>query len=216
VRFPVTWQIEDPQNPNGFFTQIQQNMTPLLTAQAAWGLLRNDVPNLQEEPGIDYRGFLKPGLTLNASIPRVNVRVSVSFEVIRDGCITFTHEVFLNMTTWFEIYSHYSNIDARICPWENYIEEELRPYYQDMPLRFRLNRSKEVPDTTREFGGVSGGLAPDGTVLPPIIFPKPAINVTAPGDKPGTSGHRGPIGPQGSSDSSSDSWEEEILPEETP
>jgi hypothetical protein len=97
VRFPVTWQIESPQSPDGFFVQVQEGMTPLLTAQAAWGLLRNDVPNLSENPGIDYRGFLKPGLTLNAAIRRENVRVSISFEVTRDGCITFTHEVFSNM-----------------------------------------------------------------------------------------------------------------------
>jgi hypothetical protein len=213
VRFPVTWHIEYPQNPDGFFAQIQEGMTPLLTAQAAWGLLRNDVPNLQEEPEIDYRGFLKPGLTLNASIPRVNVRVSVSFEVIREGCITFTHEVFLNMMTWREIYGHYSSIDARICPWENYIDEELRPYYQDMPLRFKLNKSKEVPDTTREFGGVSGGLAPDGTVLPPIIFPKPAIDMSSKQYPKITGGGTGPVAT--GSDSSSDSSEEEDVPEET-
>jgi hypothetical protein len=116
-------------------------MTPLLTAQAAWDQLRQSVPNLVENPVLNYRGFLKPGVTVTAEIERTDVRVSVSFELIREGCITFIHEVFSNVATWREIHGHYSSIDHRICPWENYIDEELRPYYPETPLRFRLNRS---------------------------------------------------------------------------
>jgi hypothetical protein len=114
------------------------------------------------------------------------------------------------MASWREIHGHYSSIDARICPWENYIDEELRPYYPEMPLRFRLNKAKEIPDTTREFSGVSGGLTPDWHVLPPIIFPKPAIDTSSRQYPKVTGGGKGPVG----SDSSSDSWEEEDLPEE--
>jgi hypothetical protein len=168
-----------------------------------------------EEPIIAYSGFLKPGLTINVSIPRENVQVSISFEVINGGSITFAHEIIPNMVTWHEIYVYFSNIDQRICPWENYIDEELRPYLMDSPLLFRLNSGLEIPDTTRNFGGVSGGQAPSGRVLPPIVFPKPAVNVTAPGDKPGTSGFKGPIAGalRSPSDSSWDSWEEELLPD---
>jgi hypothetical protein len=160
VKFPVTWRIESPQSPGGIHECKQDDLTPLLTARAAWALLRSSVLNLAKEPIIHYRGFLKPGLTISVEIPGEDVRVSVAFEVIRKGCITFTHEVFSNMVMWREIHAHYSSIDRRICPWESYIDEELRPYYPETQLRFRLNTSLEIPDTTRNFGGVSGGQTP--------------------------------------------------------
>jgi hypothetical protein len=115
-KFPVLWRIESPQSLDGFLSLKQDDMTPLLTAQAAWQQLRQNIPNLVEHPVSDYRGFLKPGLTITAEIQRENVQVSVSFEVIREGCITFIHEVFSNMATWREIHGHYSSIDQRICP----------------------------------------------------------------------------------------------------
>jgi hypothetical protein len=132
------------------------------------------------------------------------VRVSVTFEVIREGC----------PTTWREIHGHYSNIDRRICPWESYIDEELRPYHPETALRFRLNRSLEIPDTTREFGGVSGGQTPSGNILPPIVFPKSPINTTSPADRKLAGSSPAPVST--GTDSSSDSWEEEDIPEEAP
>jgi hypothetical protein len=79
------------------------------------------------------------------------------------------------MVTWREIHGFYSGIDKRICSWESYVDEELRPYHSETGLRFRLNKSLEIPDTTHEFGGVSGGLAPTGHILPPIVFPPQPI-----------------------------------------
>jgi hypothetical protein len=99
------------------------------------------------------------------------VQVSVSFEVIRGGVIIFVDEAFGNMERWQAIHSHYSSIDHRICPWEKYIDEELRPYYPHTNLRFRRNKAKEIPDATKEFEGVAGGMTQDGHVLPPITFP---------------------------------------------
>jgi hypothetical protein len=87
TRFPVNWRIESPQSPGGIFEYKQEGLTPLLTVQAAWTILRQSVSNLAEEPLFDYRGFLQPGCTINVEIPRQFVQVSVSFEVIRDGCI---------------------------------------------------------------------------------------------------------------------------------
>jgi hypothetical protein len=170
------------------------------------------VLNLVEDPVINYRGFLKPGPTLSAEIQRENVRVSVSFEVIREGCITFIHEVIPNMTPWRDIHEFYSNMDHRICPWESYIDEELRPHHSETTLRFRLNKSLEIPDTTRQFGGVSGGLTPSGVVLPPIVFPAPPINTTSATDPKLAGSSPATLGP--GSDSSSDSWEEEDIPDE--
>jgi hypothetical protein len=117
------------------------------------------------------------------------------------------------MVTWREIHTYFSSIDQRICPWENYLDEEKRPYFMDTPLLFRLNQSLEIPDTTHNFGGVSGGQTPAGTILPPIVFPKPPINITSPSDSKVQGSATGSIGTQSASDSSSDSWEEELLPE---
>jgi hypothetical protein len=183
-------------------------MTPLLTAHAAWDLLRNDVANLSENPVINYRGFLKPGQTISAEILREDVRLSVSFEVFREGLITFIHEFLPNMVTWHEIWEHYVAFDKRICPWECYVDEEVRPYFPETMLRFRLKDSQNVPDTTHEFGGVAGGQTPQGYVLPPIVFPKPPVNTTSSADQKVPGSLKGPVG---DSDSSSDSWEEEDL-----
>jgi hypothetical protein len=122
--------------------------------------------------------------------------------------ITFIHEVLPNMVTWHEVWEHYVAFDKRICPWECYVEEEVRPYFPETMLRFRLKDSNNVPDTTHEFGGVAGGQTPQGYVLPPIVFPKPSVNTTSPSD-PKVQGSA--TGPVGDSDSSSDSWEEEDL-----
>jgi hypothetical protein len=211
VKFPVDWVIESPQSADGVFKVRQPDMTPLLTAHAACDLLRNDVANLSENPVIHYRGFLKPGQTIAVDILRENVRASVTFEVIGKGTITFIHEVFQNMVTWHEIWEHYSEFDKRICPWECYINEELRPYFSDTPLRFRLKDAHNMPDTTHEFGGVAGGQTPRGEVLPPIVFPKAPIDTTSPKDPKVAGSATGPIGSQTGSDSSSDSWEEEDI-----
>jgi hypothetical protein len=212
VKFPVVWRIESPQTEGGIWEYKQENMTPLLTAQAAWDLLRNDLANLSENPVIKYRGFLKPGQTIEANILRENVRVSVSFEAIGKGSITFIHEVFLNMVTWREIWGHYSNIDRRICPWDCYVDEEKRPYFMDTMLSFRLKKGIEIPDTTHEFGGVSGGQTPHGDIHLPIVFPAPPIDTTSPADPKVQGSATGQL-TQGS-DSSSDSWEDEEIPEE--
>jgi hypothetical protein len=140
------------------------------------------------------------------------VEVSVSFEVIRGGSITFIHEVFLNMVTWHEIWEHYSEFDKRICPWECYVDEELRPYYPETMLTFKLKDAHNVPDTTHEFGGVAGGKTPRGEILPPIVFPKAPINTTSPADPKVSGSATGQLGASVTgSGSSSDSWEEEDI-----
>jgi hypothetical protein len=212
TKFSVLWIVESPQSENGIWKKRQDDLSPLLTVQAAWTTLRHSFTNLVEEPIFDYRGFLQPGRTIHVEIPRENVQVSVSFEVVRGGSITFINEVFLNVVTWHEIWEHYSSFDRRICPWECYIEEEKRPYLPDTQLCFRLKDANNVPDTTHEFGGVAGGQAPRGEARPPIVFPKPPVNTTSATDPKVAGSEPGPIGtsPTGS-DSSSDSWEEEDI-----
>jgi hypothetical protein len=93
---------------------------------------------------------------MTAEIVRANVKLSVSFEVIRKGTITYILDVIPNMVTWQEIHGHFSSFDKRIPPFECYINEENRPYYSETVLSFRLAKDVEIPDTTREFGGAAG------------------------------------------------------------
>jgi hypothetical protein len=67
MKFPVIWETESPQSPDGIFVHKQEDLTPLLTEEAAWSQLSHIVLNLAEDPVINYRGLLKPGLTLKSS-----------------------------------------------------------------------------------------------------------------------------------------------------
>jgi hypothetical protein len=53
-----------------------------------------------------------------------------------------------------------------------------------------------------------------GQILPPIVFPKPPIKTTSPTDPKLAGSASGPVST--GTDSSSDSWEEEDIPEEAP
>jgi hypothetical protein len=172
VTFPVAWKVEMPQEPDGVLEATQDKMSPMITATEAWDQLHLIVPRLYEEANLDFRGKLKPGLTITAEIIRRNIRCTVEFEAIRKGSISYIHEVIPNMATWAEIHAHYSSFDKRIPPFESYVNEENRPYHDDMRISFRLVKGVEIPDTTQEFGGASGGVSQGGFILPPIVFPK--------------------------------------------
>lgn len=91
--FSVRWEFENPQAASGFDEVVQEKMTPIVTAMEAWGLLHNEVPRLFEEATLDFRGKLRPGLTIKAEIVWKQPRVGVEFEVIRKGKIRFIHEL---------------------------------------------------------------------------------------------------------------------------
>jgi hypothetical protein len=205
--FPVNWRIEFPQATDGVIGYVQPKMTPLVTAREVWDLLHHEIPGLYEDATLDYRGFLRPGLTVSAEIVREDVRVSVSFEVIRKGTITYILEVIPNMVSWQDIHGHFARIDRRIPPFEGYINEENRPYYPETCLSFRLAKDVEVPDITREFGGAAGGVSKEGFLLPPIVSPKAPINITSPGDPKVVGSAKGPL--DADTDSSSDSAEDD-------
>jgi hypothetical protein len=86
------------------------------------------VPRLCENANLDFRGKLKPGLVINAEIIRQDVRRTVEFEVIRKGCITYTHENIPNMASWADIHAHFLSFDEGIPPFESYINEDIRAY----------------------------------------------------------------------------------------
>jgi hypothetical protein len=108
VTFPVTSRIGMPQEPDGFLEKVQEKMSPMITATEAWQKLHMEIPRLYEEANLNFRGKLKPGLTITAEIVRQNIRCAVEFEVIRKRTISFVHEVIPNMASWAEIHAHYS------------------------------------------------------------------------------------------------------------
>jgi hypothetical protein len=86
--------------------------------------------------------------------------------------------------------------------------EENRPYHDKTLLEFRLAEGMEVPDTTGESGGAARGTNHRGQVLPPIIFPKVAIDTTG-GTKVQGALKRALVVPRdGSSESEGDSDED--------
>lgn len=204
VTFPVMWRIETPQDAQGFIEAVQEKMSPLITATEAWGRLHSIVPGLYEDANLDFRGKLRPALTINAEIIREEVRVAVEFEVIKKWSIKYIHENIPNTATWEEIHRHFSSIDERIPAFEYHVNEEIRPYQNGTLLTFKLVKGTEIPDTTRGFGrGAAGGVSKGGYLLPPIVFPK-TVDVS----KGKVSGGRtGPV--KVSTDSSSDSMEDE-------
>jgi hypothetical protein len=91
-------------------------MTPLITAKAAWDLLHHECPRLCEEATLDFSGFLRPGLTIKAEIIRADVRVALTFELIRGGTIAYIQKVIPNMAPWCDFHGHWSSFDKSIPP----------------------------------------------------------------------------------------------------
>jgi hypothetical protein len=127
-----------PQEPTGFIEVAQDGMTPLVAAREAWDQLHHIAPRLYENMSLDFSGKLRPGTTITASIIRVVVKLSVTFEVIRKGRITYVLEHIPNMATWAEIHAHFLSFGQRIPPYSCHIEEENRPYDPDTGSFFRL------------------------------------------------------------------------------
>jgi hypothetical protein len=180
-------------------------MTPLVTARRAWIQLSSNGPGLYEEATLDFRGNLRPGLTVSAEVVRQDVKVAVEFEVIRKGKIKFILEVIPNMVTWAEIHAHFSSFDERILPFDCYLNKIIRPYSPDELLEFEIAKGVEIPDTSRGFGGAAGGISRGGFLLPAILFPKGPID-TPEGKVQGAM--KGMPGDAGGTDSSSDSAED--------
>jgi hypothetical protein len=105
------------------------------------------------------------------------------------------------------IHVHAKTIDPRIPPYEEYIEEETRPYQNGDLISFKLKKFIEITDWSNEGPGRNGGDNGHGTPLPPIIYGAAPINTTSP-TNPKTQGRAtGQIGTQTSSDESeSDSF----------
>jgi hypothetical protein len=203
VKFPVQWKIEMPQQDSGFLEVVQKEMTPLITATEAWQQLHHMVSRLYEDASLDYVGKLKPGVVITASIIRADVKLAVTFEIFGKGSITYRQTI-PNMETWENIHAHYVSFDRRIPPYSCYIEEENRAYYPETSIVFRLKDGVDVPDTTGECGGASGGSSREGHYLPPIVFPAPTIDTTGGTKVQGAATEQITGGTDSSSDSAED------------
>jgi hypothetical protein len=80
-----------PQESDGILEVSQGKMTPIITATEAWDRLDAEVPRLYEDANLDFRGKLRPGLTITAEIIRQNVRCAVEFEAIRKSYQIWRH-----------------------------------------------------------------------------------------------------------------------------
>jgi hypothetical protein len=147
-------------------------MTPLATATEVWEILHTIQPRLFEEAQLNFRGRLRPGLTIKAEVMRKQVEVAVEFEIIRILTVRFIDERIPNMATWAENHAHFAEDDQRIPPFSCSIDEENRPHYDNTLSQFRLADGVDVPDTAGARGGGAGGISPKGYILPPITSRK--------------------------------------------
>jgi hypothetical protein len=77
-----------------------------------------------------------------------------------------------------EVHAYFAKADTRIPPYACYEHEDTRPYYEETLLTFHLKKDIEIPDTSGNEGGTTGGDNGLGRVLPPIIYPTAPIDVS--------------------------------------
>jgi hypothetical protein len=170
-KFPVTWRIEWPRDPTGFVEEVQQDMTPLVDAEEAWGILHTQVSGLFERATSNYRAKLRPGQVITAEVVREVVSLSIRFGVKDRGYITFTHQTISTVSPRSEIHAHFAKVDTRIPPFACYEHDERRPCFPETVITYRLGKDIEIPDLSSNEGGTAGGGTSRGLVLPPIIYP---------------------------------------------
>jgi hypothetical protein len=145
----------------------------------AWTLLHNQVPHLYPNATYNYRGKLQPKAIITAAVFRLEVTFTIAFEVKDHGWIIFSDNNISNMIARLEIYNHFSPEDPRIPPYEEYIEEETRPYQNGDMVRFNLKGFIEITDRSDEGPGRLGGDNGRKIILPAIVYGKPPINTTS-------------------------------------
>jgi hypothetical protein len=156
--------------------------------------LHTQVPGLFEEGIIGYRGKLRPGQTIQVEVARKDVKLTVRFEVLGKGIISYYDQMIPNMSPRSEVHAHFAKIDQRIPPYACYEPEALRPYIEERCLKYRLRNDIPIPDTTGNEGGAAGGDNGRGQVLPPIIYPTAPIDISEGKVVGGKKGMSGPDG----------------------
>jgi hypothetical protein len=107
---------------------------------------------------------------------REDITTSVNFEVKDRGWIEYPDVTMSNMLARQEVYDLFRQQDPRIPPLAEYIEEDKRPYFSNVPIIFSLKAHIPVTDHSDEPPGRTGGDNGRGVILPPIRYGKPPIN----------------------------------------
>jgi hypothetical protein len=155
IKFPVTWIIEGLSDPI-----VQTDLISAFTLQLARQRLRADRNDLYELMTFNYVGQLKPDQTITTEIQRTDVIATIRFEIRvqdRKGYITYERLSTPNMKLRSEIHADLSALDPRIPPYEEYIDEDNRPYYNECLIPFRLREDIEVTDLSSNDPSVAGG-----------------------------------------------------------
>jgi hypothetical protein len=111
------------------------------------------------------------------------------------------------MITRQEIYDHFYLEDPRLPPFNEYIEEETRPYHDGDLVRFNLKGFVQITDRSNEGPGRNGGDNGRKIILPPIVYGNSPVNTTSPANPKVQGSLQSPIGlSKASDDSESDSF----------
>jgi hypothetical protein len=210
IRFPVTWIVEGLSDPI-----VQTDLSSAFTPQLAWQHLRVDRNDLYEFMTFNCVGQLKSDHTITAEIQRADVTVTIRFEVRvqdRKGYITYERFPTPNMKLRSEIHADFSALDPRIPPYEEYIDEDNRPYYNECLVFFRLRDDIEITDLSSNDPSIAGGDNGHGINIPPIFLPPAPIDLS--GGSKVTCASRVPIrgpGEEESNSESTDSDDDQIL-----
>jgi hypothetical protein len=163
----------------------------------------------------NYVGQLRPDQTITAEIQRADVTATIRFEVRvqdRKGDITYERLPTPNMKLRSEIHAEFSTVDPRIPPYEEYIDEDNRPYYNECLIFFRLRDNIEITDLSSNDPSVAGGDNGHGFNIPPIFLPPASIDLSGGSKVLGAS--RGPVqgpGEENSSSETTDSDDDQIF-----
>jgi hypothetical protein len=131
--FAVNWEVELPSWDT--VPLVLQGITARHSTEDAWQLLHHDRPRLYEEATFKLRGLLQPGLTIQAEIRRMNVRVAVRFEVVEKRSITYEHVTTSNLWSSEENHTHFFTRDTGLLPYEFYQGDQRMLCYLASPKR---------------------------------------------------------------------------------
>jgi hypothetical protein len=124
VVLSVEFVVEAPTR--GTVSLEADNMTAARTVEKAWGVLRLQTPGMHEHAAFNHKGFVQPGLTVQAEVRREQVQLTVVFDVIKRREISYENQVIWNMWTSENICNHFFTFDKRLLPIECYEGEDKR------------------------------------------------------------------------------------------
>jgi hypothetical protein len=97
------------------------------------------------------RGYLQPGLKIQAEIRRERVKLTVVFEVIKKREIRYENQAVWNMLTQEDIWNHLFTFDNRVVPVDCYEDGDKRPWYPNTVIFVRLKEADVRNGSTWQF-----------------------------------------------------------------